>query len=291
MMEVRHRKGYAATIREDSIPAYLMIVLGTSAPSFCRHQALYTNFMSTEGRRNPILIALEKGRKWRNKALKKSKRSNQPESLPASRGEDTGPPTPSPDSLIANQIQDLRQKLDDLEVQQGGTKRSADEAYNKEMDIAGKVAMQFSEFDSVFQREKSRDELGAPSKLLSMISDSRLLMQMHANRANARWVEEEAWVAPHVYDPKIVFGGRSDILAYRQIAKELLEQGKVALQLIDAGQDIPVKLTSGEIGTQSILVTDIWKPVQDFYPWKIGRLAGHQSQIAAVHCRHRKIGG
>ena len=79
---------------------------------------------------------------------------------------------------------------------------------------------------------QSLSQVGAPDKLLSMMNDSRLLMQMHANRANARWVEGETWEAPHVYEPQTLFAGMADCFSYRQMAKSLLEDGKVVLSLL-----------------------------------------------------------
>lgn len=70
MIDFRHRKRYAACVRESSVPAYLMMVLGSSAPSFCRHQSMYCAFMSQDNESSSILIALEKGRIWKRHALR-----------------------------------------------------------------------------------------------------------------------------------------------------------------------------------------------------------------------------
>lgn len=62
---------------------------------------------------------------------------------------------------------------------------------------------------------------------MALMNDSRLLMQMHANRANARWVEEAEWDVPHLYDPATLVLGRADTLVYKQMIKSMLEEGKV----------------------------------------------------------------
>ena len=51
------------------------------------------------------------------------------------------------------------QKIDDTVAQPDGVQRTSEDSYNKELDIAGKLAMQFSEHDTVLQREKSTDQV------------------------------------------------------------------------------------------------------------------------------------
>lgn len=56
-------------------------------------------------------------------------------------------------------------------------------------------------------------------------------MQMHANRANAKWVEECEWDSPYVYDPGALVLGRADSQFYKQSVKEMLDVGKVAFSI------------------------------------------------------------
>ncbi|GMH39988.1 hypothetical protein BSKO_07892 [Bryopsis sp. KO-2023] len=274
MMDVRHRKSYATSIREDSVPAYVMMALGKSAPSFCRHQAIYCNFVSEEGRKNPILVALEKGRRWKRNALRKKNQGKKPVLADKSQNgneeeDESRPPSPSPKSLIANQIQGLISRIEESARQSGGLCRDDEQKLDYELEIAGKLAIQFSEYDNVLQRLRSVNEEEAARKLMSLMNDSRLMMQMHANRANARWVEEAEWVSPHVYDPSSLVLGRADSRLYKQIVKSMLEEGKIALQLIDAGEEMPTNSDADDGTLSSALTIDLWKPLQDFYPWKV----------------------
>lgn len=44
---------------------------------------------------------------------------------------------------------------------------------------------------------------------------------------------------------------------------------QIALQLIDAGQEVPVCSEDGDVITTSILTVDLWKPLADFFSWKV----------------------
>jgi len=52
-------------------------------------------------------------------------------------------------------------------------------------------------------------------------------MQMHVNRANAKWVEAHSWTDPHIYDPAALVVGRADIKIYKHLLLEMLSEGKV----------------------------------------------------------------
>lgn len=107
MLDVRHRKRHATSVRENSVPAYLMMALGASAPSFCRHQAMYCTFISEGEQKNPIILALEKGRRWKRNALKNknvNNSSHDPQTSACNDPVDSGPPSPIPKSLIAGQV-------------------------------------------------------------------------------------------------------------------------------------------------------------------------------------------
>lgn len=45
---------------------------------------------------------------------------------------------------------------------------------------------------------------------------------------------------------------------------------QIALLLVDAGQEVPVCSEDGDVVTKSILAVDLWKPLSDFFPWKVG---------------------
>eukprot|EP00210_Caulerpa_lentillifera_P009576 g9133.t1 len=104
-----------------------------------------------------------------------------------------------------------------------------------------------------------------------------LLMQMHVNRANAKWVEAQSWTDPHIYDPAALVMGRADIKIYKHLLLEMLSEGKVALQLIDSGIKAETSSENSAKGHQSVLSFDPWEKIAAEFPWKVsdrGRLEG-----------------
>eukprot|EP00210_Caulerpa_lentillifera_P009561 g9118.t1 len=100
---------------------------------------------------------------------------------------------------------------------------------------------------------------------------------MHVNRANAKWVEAQSWIDPHIYDPAALVMGRADIKIYKHLLLEMLSEGKVALQLIDSGIKVETSSETSAKGHQPVLSFDPWVKIAAEFPWKVsdrGRLEG-----------------
>lgn len=97
---------------------------------------------------------------------------------------------------------------------------------------------------------------------MALMNDSRLLMQMHANRANARWVEDTEWDVPHLYEPTTLVLGRADTLVYKQMIRSMLEEGKVKQLIGCLSRTISKVLKSSAILIQWNMPEAMHKPIE-----------------------------
>lgn len=118
-------------------------------------------------------------------------------------------------------------------------------------------------------------------------------MQMHVNRANAKWVEAHSWTEPHIYDPAALVVGRADIKIYKHLLLEMLSEGKVlsanlhipclificqvALQLIDSDVRAEALHESSDLNLQPVLSFDPWEKIVSHFPWKVEKSTALQT--------------
>lgn len=97
-------------------------------------------------------------------------------------------------------------------------------------------------------------------------------LAMLASFANATcaWPSGAELAAPRLYSPRAEAHAKVNPGMYHSEVEELMRRGGILLQFIDTGEQVPVRSEdSDDLKMQQIAHTDLWAPIQTFYPHRV----------------------
>ena len=98
-------------------------------------------------------------------------------------------------------------------------------------------------------------------------------LNTHASYANTLhvWPEGAKLEAPHIFSPRKEARAKVNPGMYAAEVDDLLKQGGLVLQIIDTGEEVPVKKSEDgeDLEMASLAHADLWGPVQTFFPHRV----------------------